>query len=468
MATTNQHDTISAAAEPDARARTGLSAIYGRVARAVGDAMPKGLYARSLLIIIMPVVLLQAFVAFVFMERHYQTVTARLSAAVVADVAAIIDILATYPQGQDFSEITRIANERLGLNIAVLPPDPLPPAGAKPFFSQLDLALSREITRQIGRPFWIDTVGRSNLVEIRIQLHDKVLRVFARRSQTYASNSYIFIGWMVATSIVLLAIAILFLRNQIRPILRLANAAESLGKGRAAPELTPRGAREVRQATVAFYEMRERIERQIEQRTAMLAGVSHDLRTMLTRFRLQIALIEESTDVEALKRDIADMNRMLEGYLAFARGDSGEATAATDIDVLLREIGGEFRIPGHYVSVAFAGDPMVEIRPQGFKRCIANLVDNACRHADNVAVDGRHEDGHLTITVDDDGPGIPLDEHEAIFRPFYRLDNARNIDDSGTGLGMAIARDIARSHGGDIDLSASPLGGLRVAVTIPA
>jgi len=189
---------------------------------------------------------------------------------------------------------------------------------------------------------------------------------------------------------------------------------------------------------------------------------------MLTRFRLQLALIEETTDVEALKRDIADMNRMLEGYLAFARGDSGEDTVETDIDVLLREIGGEFRIPGHHVTVAFSGDPMVKIRPQSFKRCVANLVDNACRHADKVAVAGRHEEGHLTITVDDDGPGVPLDEQEAIFRPFYRLDNARNIDDSGTGLGMAIARDIARSHGGDIELAKSPLGGLRVTVTIPA
>ena len=451
-------------------ARRGPLAAYRRFARRLGAAMPKGLYARSLIIIIAPVVLLQASVAFVFMERHWQTVTARLSAAVVADIAAIIDILDTYPQDPKYEAITRIASDRLGLNISVLPPDPLPPAGPKPFFSQLDRTLSEEITRQIGKPFWIDTVGRSNLVEIRIQLDGRVLRVFARRSQTYASNSLIFISWMVATSLVLLSIAILFLRNQIRPITRLAAAAESFGKGRAVAEFAPRGAREVRQATIAFHDMRRRIERQIEQRTAMLAGVSHDLRTVLTRFRLQIALIEDSTDVDAMRRDIDDMNRMLEGYLAFARGDSGEETLPTDIDVLLREIGNEAPRTEAAAKprVTFSGDPLVTVRRQAFKRCIANLVGNACRHAETVQVAGRHADGHLTITVDDDGPGVPFEEQEAVFRPFYRLDDARNIDEGGTGLGLSIARDIARNHGGDITLGKSPLGGLRATVAIPA
>ncbi|KAB2864420.1 MAG: HAMP domain-containing histidine kinase, partial [Bauldia sp.] len=192
------------------------------------------------------------------------------------------------------------------------------------------------------------------------------------------------------------------------------------------------------------------------------------LRTILTRFRLQLALIEDSADVDALKKDVDDMNRMLEGYLAFARGDSGEATAETDIDVLLREIGREVKVSGHELRMTFTGEPVVKVRPQGFKRCIVNLVKNACRHAETVAVTGAHEAGLLTITVDDDGPGVPVEEREAIFRPFYRLDEARNIDESGTGLGLSIARDIARSHGGDITLDASPLGGLRVTVTIPA
>ena len=446
----------------------GLRGAWRRLARGIGQAMPKGLFARSLIIIITPVVLLQALVAFVFMERNWAAVTTRLSVATVGDIAAIVDVLETYPQDPKFTAVTQMAAHRFGLNIAVLSPEPLPPPGPKPFFSPLDRVLSQEITRQVGKPFWIDTVGRSNLVEIRIQLPDNVLRIFAPRSQTYASNSLIFVSWMVATSVVLLVIAIIFLRNQIRPILRLTAAVDNFGKGRAVANFEPRGAREVRQATIAFRDMRARVERQIEQRTAMLAGVSHDLRTVLTRLRLQLAFLEESADVEALKADIDAMNRMLEGYLAFARGDSGEDTLPADIAALLEEIAQESRVSGHDTSVSFEGEATVRVRPQAFKRCIANLVGNAGKHGDHTAVAGRHADGHLVITVDDDGPGIPFEEQEAVFKPFYRLDNARNVDESGTGLGLPIARDIARSHGGDIALSESPLGGLRVTVTIPA
>ncbi|HZP18986.1 MAG TPA: ATP-binding protein [Bauldia sp.] len=444
-----------------------MRAAYGRFARRLTRWLPKGLFARSLIIIIAPVVLLQALVAFVFMEEHYRTVTARLAEAVVGDIAALVDILETYPQDQGSENMLRIARDRMGLNVSILDP-PLPAAGPKPFFSLLDRTLSGAITRQIGKPFWIDTVGRSNLVEIRIQLDNKVLRVFARRSQTYASNSLIFILWMVATSLVLLAIAIVFLRNQIRPILRLASAVDDFGKGRAVPDFTARGAREVRHATLAFHEMKHRVERQIEQRTTMLAGVSHDLRTVLTRFRLQLALIGDSADVQALQKDVDDMNRMLEGYLAFARGDSEEDSAPTDIEALLREIAAEASISGHRTDVRFTGEALVTVRPQGFKRCLANLVLNACRHGDKVTVAGVHEGGHLTVTVDDDGPGVPQEELEAVFKPFYRLDAARNLDESGTGLGLSVARDIARSHGGDIVLEKSPMGGLRATVTIPA
>jgi len=304
---------MAATVETPVPAPTVVRAGWRRITRLFGDIMPKGLYARSLIIIITPVVLLQAFIAFVFMEEHFRTVTARLSAAVVADIAAIIDIKNSYPQDADLTELTRIARQRLGLTISLMPGETLPPASARPFFSQLGQALSAEIARNINLPFWIDTVAKSNLVEIRIQLGPDVLRVFARRSATYASNSLIFTSWMVGTSLVLLAIAITFLRNQIRPILTLTTAVDDFGKGRTVADFRPRGAREIRRATVAFHKMRLRVERQIEQRTAMLAGVSHDLRTILTRFRLQLALIEPSPDVEAMKKDVDDMNRMLEG-----------------------------------------------------------------------------------------------------------------------------------------------------------
>ena len=429
--------------------------------------MPTGLYARSLLIIIVPMVVLQSVVAFVFMERHWNTVTRRLSAAVTQDIAALIEIYKVYPQDPDKTQIRRIAAERLGLQVDFLPVTEMPPIGPKPFFSLLDQALSEELRKQIGRPFWIDTVGKSALVEVRIQLDDAVLRVFARRNAAYASNSEIFLLWMVGTSLVLLTVAILFLRNQIRPILRLSEAVESFGKGRDVPNFRPRGAREVRRAASAFIEMKSRVERTIDQRTTMLAGVSHDLRTVLTRFKLELALIDESPEAEAMKRDVDEMERMLEAYLAFARGDTGEQSAATDMEAFLEELKADAERHGHKATVVFHGYPVVTVRPHAFKRCLGNLVSNAARHAVSIAITGHRDHRWLTVTVDDDGPGIPQHLREDVFKPFLRLDDARNQDEGGTGLGLAIARDIARSHGGDITLGESPLGGLRASVRVP-
>jgi len=291
--------------------------------------------------------------------------------------------------------------------------------------------------------------------------------VFARRSAAYVSNSEIFLLWMVGTSTVLLIVAIIFLRNQIKPILRLADAAESFGKGREVPNFRPRGAREVRRAAAAFIEMKTRVERAMEQRTAMLAGVSHDLRTVLTRFKLELALIDDTPEVEAMKKDVDEMARMLEAYLAFARGDSGEASAPTDMAGFLEELKIDAERHGHKASVVFHGPPIVTVRPAAFRRCLGNLVSNAARFAPSIAITGHRDHRYLTVTVDDDGPGIPPDMREEVFKPFLRLDDARNQDEGGTGLGLAIARDIARSHGGDITLGDSPLGGLRATVRVP-
>jgi two-component system, OmpR family, osmolarity sensor histidine kinase EnvZ len=440
---------------------------HDRVGVTVKNVMPKGLYARALLIIIAPMVVLQSVVAFMFMERHYNLVTQRLSGGVVQDIATLIEVNKIYPQDADHAQLRRIAGEKLGLVVDFLPVNDLPPPGPKPFFSLVDQALSEEVRKQIGRPFWIDTVGRSALLEIRIKLDDAVMRVFAPRGAAYVSNSHIFLGWMVGTSLVLITVAVLFLRNQIRPILRLADAAESFGKGREVPDFRPRGAREVRRAAVAFIEMKRRIERAIEQRTAMLAGVSHDLRTILTRFKLELALIGDSPEVEAMKKDVDEMARMLEAYLAFARGDSGEQSAPTDMAAFLEELKTDADRHGHRSSIAFHGHPIVTVRPAAFKRCVGNLVSNAARHGSSIAITGHRDHRWLTVTVDDDGPGIAPHLREEVFKPFLRLDDARNQDEGGTGLGLAIARDIARSHGGDILLSDSPLGGLRASVRVP-
>jgi two-component system osmolarity sensor histidine kinase EnvZ len=429
--------------------------------------MPKGLYARSLLIIIVPMVVLQSVVAFMFMDRQWSLVTRYLSSAITQEIATLIDVYKTYPQGADRAQLRRIAQDRLGLVVDFLPQTQLPPPGPKPFFSQLDGALSDEIRKQIGLPFWIDTVGRSAIVEIRIKLDDTVMRVFARRADIYDSNSWMFLIWMVVTSLVVLAVAILFLRNQIKPIVRLADAAEAFGKGREAPNFRPRGAREVRRAAAAFLEMKGRVERAIEQRTTMLAGVSHDLRTVLTRFKLELALLGSTPETDAIKKDVDEMAGMLEAYLAFARGDSAEPSAPTDIAGLLEELRLDSERHGHRATVAYHGEPEVTVRPAAFKRCLANLVSNAGRFASGIAITGHRDHRWLTVTVDDDGPGIPLQLREDVFKPFLRLDDARNQDEGGTGLGLAIARDIVRSHGGDITLGDSPLGGLRATVRVP-
>ncbi|WP_442582680.1 ATP-binding protein [Mesorhizobium sp. ASY16-5R] len=438
--------------------------------RPISRYLPKRLYSRSLIIVVAPMIILQSVITLVFMERHWQMVTQRLSTAVVRDIAAIIDLAETFPHPDgDYSDLARIAQDRLDMKVDILPPGPLPAPGPKPFFSILDQALSEEIRSQINRPFWIDTVGDSRIVELRIQLDDNVLRVFVRRNQAYASNSHIFLVWMVGTSLLLLGIAIPFLRNQVKPITKLAEAAESFGKGRPLPpDFRPRGAEEVRRAGFAFIQMRERIERQIEQRTAMLTGVSHDLRTILTRFKLQLALSGRKVDVEALNQDVNDMQAMLEGYLSFARGDALEDPGRFDLAAYFDKLGDEAKLRKRKLTTALTGATEIHVRPNAFGRLLANLTGNAFRYAKNIDVKATHTRGTLRVVIDDDGPGIPADKREEVFKPFVRLDNARNLDASGTGLGLSIARDIARSHGGDIWLDDSPLGGLRVILRVPA
>ncbi|MCI0467883.1 MAG: ATP-binding protein [Beijerinckiaceae bacterium] len=428
--------------------------------------MPKGLYARAILIVIAPIVILQGVLTYVFMERHWQRVTNRLSTALTQEISAVIDLHQSQRGRQGEEVLSRIAQQHLKIDIEFLPKGELPPPLPKPFFSILDAALSNEIMRQIGKPFWLDTVGRSNFVEIRIKLDDAILRIVALRGAAYESNTHIFLLWMVGTSLVLIAAAIAFLRNQIKPILLLANAAEAFGKGRDL-EYHPRGAREVRKAGEAFIEMKRRIERAFEQRTAMLNGVSHDLRTILTRFKLSLALMRQSDETRDLQKDVAEMQRMLDSYLAFARGDAGESAAQIDIEDFLEDLRLDAERAGVETTVALRGDPIVTVRPDAFKRCVANLIGNAQSHGTHISIEAVRDKRFLTIHVDDDGPGIPPSLREDVFKPFVRLDTARNQDEGGTGLGLAIARGIARSHGGDITLSGSRAGGLRATVRVP-
>jgi two-component system osmolarity sensor histidine kinase EnvZ len=316
----------------------------------------------------------------------------------------------------------------------------------------------------------MDTWSRDRQIMIQVQLTDGVLNVIVERERLFSSTTYIFVMWMVGTSMVLFAIATIFMRNQVRPIRRLATAVDNFGKGRDESDFKPEGAAEIRQAAAAFNLMRERILRAISQRTEILAGVSHDLRTVLTRLKLQLAMLGEGAEVAAMQDDVAEMENMVEEYLAFARGESAETIADTDIDAILGDIaqvarqGGAAGVNYHQNG---AGALVVPVRPNAFKRCVTNLVGNAVKHAECVDISARRTGDLVEILVDDDGPGIAPESREEVFKPFYRLDSARNLDSGGSGLGLTIARDIIRAHGGDVLLEDSPGGGLRARLRLP-
>lgn len=457
-------NSVGARTAPAEQQRLSKPGLFGFLKRA----MPRGLYGRSLIIIVAPMVLLQIVVAYVFLERHWQMVTEKLSSAVVSDIALLIEAHTTFPE-QDASapQLTALAWEQLEMSVSFRPDEILPLEGPPSDFSLLDQSLKAQIEKRIGRRYWIDTVSHPEYVDIRIQMPDGVIRVLPLRSRVYATNTHIFLVWMVGASLLLIFIAILFLRNQIRPIERLARAAEAFGKGRDASTFKPSGAQEVRRAAAAFLDMRERIQRQIDQRTAMLAGVSHDLRTPLTRFKLQIAMLGGGPEIEELKTDVRDMEHMLEDYLAFAKGEEGEPVQIVDLGSLLGEVRLDAERHGNELIFNTTTQVSLPIRRTTFKRCLTNLIDNATKHASTVQLTLIADEKTVAILIDDNGEGIAEDQLEEVFRPFHRLDTARNLDTPGTGLGLAIARDIARSHGGEITLSKSPLGGLRAHITLP-
>ncbi len=438
--------------------------------------LPEDLYRRALLIVILPVILLQIVITGIFLERHWEQVTKRLSKAFGRELGMIVRLYEEGPKTEEaLKRLEGLVNETLGLRMSVLRA-PLPRARPRPWFSILHYRLSKYVRRFApGRPFWIDT-SAPDRIDVRILMDENlVFRFHAPKERVYASSTWIFLLWMVMASLLLLGIAVAFLRKQIAPILQLAEAAQAFGKGREVADFQPRGASEVRAAAEAFLRMKQRIERHVEQRTAMLAGVSHDLRTILTRFRLELSLLDGGDEqVRALKRDVDEMQRMLEGYIDFVRGAGDEAQRQVDICALLRDISADLREGGERLSISCPHDaPRLHARPQALKRALRNVVENALRHARarvRVGVlttgEGDHHE-EIRIVIEDDGPGIAPEERERVFRPFVRLDSARNMDGGGTGLGLSIARDIVQGHGGDIRLDESALGGLRVEISLP-
>lgn len=434
--------------------------------------MPRGLFGRSLMIIVMPVVVLQAVVTYMLFDRQWETVTTRISRGVAAQIALFVQSYETLGSERFIEEAPKLGETSFGLK-PVLKRGERIPDSESPAYDVLKQVFVRELSARVGRPVWIDSETFDDVVDIRVQLDGGVLQVTAERKRVMSTNTHVWVLWMMGTAMILLSVAILFLRNQIRPIERLADAAEALGKGRDVPDFRPSGATEVRRASLAFLDMRERILRFVQQRTDMLAGVSHDLRTPLTRMKLELAMMGGSDDIKALKSDVEEMERMLDEYLAFARGQAGEGASDTDVGQLVRDVAtsaqrkADAKEPRKAIDVNVSGDLIIEVRPNALRRCVMNLVENAMRHGTHAQLSASQHDDMVEIAVDDDGPGIPAEQREEAFRPFHRLDTGRTLAKGGVGLGLAIARDIARGHGGDITLGKSTLGGLRAVVRLP-
>ena len=429
--------------------------------------LPRGLFGRSLIIIVAPIVLLQAIIAYVFFERDLDTTTRRLARDVAADMAMLVALEDT-SQGPDRERLRALAARQLNYSIRFLPGQNLPPHHGA-LTSNIDVALDDILEQRIGPARDFSATRMGDDFEIKVDVHDGVLAVLVPRDRITVSKPDIFILWMVGSALILMGIAITFLRNQVRPIERLARAADSFGKGRAVPDFKPYGATEVRRAAQAFITMRERIERHITQRTEMLAGVSHDIKTPLTRLKLALAMLSDNADIAPMRADVAEMEHMLDEYLAFARGEGGEESEVTDLGELVRDAANAAAKARQRdgIRIDAPAHVMVSVKRAGLRRVLANLIDNALKHGARVAVTLTQDDRLVEIAVEDNGPGIPESRREEAFRPFHRLDQGRNLQSGGSGLGLSIARDITRAHGGDIVLDTSAMGGLKARVRLP-
>lgn len=432
---------------------------------------PRGLLPRALIIIVAPVLVLQLLMVIIFFDRHWDRVTARLTSAVAGDVAAMADLYQDMPAGTARTERLARLEHLFDLTVSLSHTETLPTAETPAWyeFALLYEIFDREMRTTLeGRPYFIDLNTVPRFADVRVELHDgAIMRVLVPWRRISSSTAYIYVMWMAGLSILLLTIAILFLRNQIRPIRNLAKAADAFGRGLNPRGFKPSGATEVRAAARAFIAMRKRLERQIANRTAMLSGVSHDLRTPLTRLRLELALIGDDETTKAMQDDLAEMERMLNAYLDFAKGLEADPAQEIETGKLAQDVIAPLVRGGRDVSLTVTESTSTKARPLGLGRALTNLIENGCRYGTQVHVTVQVTGRFAEFVVDDDGPGIPANQREEMFRPFTRAEESRNQKTGGVGLGLSVARDMANLHGGDISLGDSAMGGLRATLRIP-
>ena len=430
---------------------------------------PRSLFSRTALIVIVPIIALQLIVAFVFIQRHYEGVTRQMTRNIAREIAVAQQVIDTSPT----AAIAQLRLTNLSIPLAI-PLDLLPASGEgedqRHWYDLSGRALIEEMRELLGPDVRIDLIANRRTADVRLPTDKGVLQALIPRRRVAVSNPHQLLVLMISASIILITIAFLFLRNQIRPINQLADVSEAFGKGRSDP-FRPAGAEEVRRAGNAFLSMRSRIERQIEQRTQMLTGVSHDLRTPLTRMKLSLALMDDP-EAEAMLRDVTDMEVMLDAFLAFARGDQAEEM----VEALPAEIAADLAAQAERGGIALDLEthvetpdaPIMRLRHSAVCRAVQNLINNAAHYGTKVKLTLRLLPKTCEFIVEDNGPGIPGDQRDKVTRPFVRLDESRNLNKGGgVGLGLSIAQDVARSHGGALELGESPMGGLRAVIRLP-
>ena len=426
--------------------------------------LPKRLFYRSLIIVATPIILLQIIITVVFFDSLWIKANKGMTRSLVSEIKTLYDVYRNPDMGQKQS-IINLYNLNFDFAILFKGDELLPSTSSERWYSPMDRSLRRELKPIFGNSYWFDTTSRKNAVELRIKYKNGFLQIFFPKNRIAPSSARIFALWITLPGLLLIMIAIVFLKNQTRPIVNLAKAAESFGKGEFVKEFRPSGAREIRQAAYEFDRMRKRILVHLNQRSEMLSGISHDLRTPLTRLKLQLALLKQQDLAKKMSDDIEEMERMLNEYLEFSRNQKNEDTEIVDINSLILDVVKKYDT--EKIKTNFDKNIKIHLRQNTFKRCLGNVIDNGLSYGKEVKISTKKTIKDLIILVDDDGPGIPKEEYEKVIKPFYRIDKSRGQNKSGVGLGLSIANDIVRSHGGNIFLEKSPLNGLRVKISLP-
>ena len=425
--------------------------------------LPKRLFYRSLLIVAAPIILLQIIITIVFFDSLWIKANKGMTRSLVGEVQTMFDI---YKQGDENYQqmIINLYNKNFDFVITLRENEFLPTKKTERWFSPIDRSLRREL-KPVFDSYWFDTTSYKELVDLRIKYKNGALQIFFPKNKIAPSAARIFALWIILPGFFLILISIVFLKNQTRPIVNLAKAAEKFGKGEFVKEFRPSGAREIRQAAYEFDKMRKRISVHLNQRSEMLSGISHDLRTPLTRLKLQLALLKQQDVAKKMSDDIEEMERMLNEYLEFSRHQKNEETETANINSLISEIIKKYN--NKHINVKFGENVKINIRTNSIKRCLINLIDNGLSYGKKIEIITKKTVGDAIIFVDDNGPGIPEHEYKNVMKPFYRIDKSRGQNKSGVGLGLSIANDIIYSHGGNISLEKSPLNGLRVKISLP-